>query len=102
MTHEFLSIYSAKLMEYGLAILYLLLFVPFWAYVQGGRRAAARAVAGPAVTRAPSPVVYAPAPLRPVATAFHGTSARVRRGHRTHVARRAQSSRAAARRTGEA
>jgi glycine cleavage system H protein len=39
MTHEFLSIYPAKLMEYGLAILYLLLFVPFWSYVQGARSA---------------------------------------------------------------
>jgi glycine cleavage system H protein len=40
MTHDFLSIYQAKLMEYGLAISYLLLFIPFWRYVQGGRRAA--------------------------------------------------------------
>jgi glycine cleavage system H lipoate-binding protein len=49
MTHDFLSIYPAKLMEYGLAIGYLLLFVPFWRYVQGGpRRAAeARAAASP-------------------------------------------------------
>ncbi len=34
MTHDFLSIYPAKLMEYGLAIGYLLLFIPFWRYVQ--------------------------------------------------------------------
>jgi glycine cleavage system H lipoate-binding protein len=40
MTHEFLSIYPAKLMEYALAIGYLLMFIPFWWYVQGGRRAA--------------------------------------------------------------
>ncbi len=39
-THDFLSIYSAKLFEYTLAIGYLLLFIPFWRYVQGGRRAA--------------------------------------------------------------
>jgi glycine cleavage system H protein len=38
MTYEFLSIYPAKLMEYGLAITYLLLFIPMWRYVQGGRR----------------------------------------------------------------
>ena len=44
MTHEFLSIYPAKLMEYGLAITYLLLFIPMWRYVQGGRREAARQV----------------------------------------------------------
>jgi glycine cleavage system H protein len=44
MTHEFLSLYPAKLMEYGLAITYLLLFIPMWRYVQGGRRQAAEAV----------------------------------------------------------
>jgi glycine cleavage system H lipoate-binding protein len=40
MAHDFLSIYSAKLLEYTLAIAYLLLFIPFWKYVQGGRREA--------------------------------------------------------------
>ena len=40
MAHEFLSIYTAKAMEYGLAIGYLLLFIPFWRFVQGGKRAA--------------------------------------------------------------
>jgi len=45
MTHEFLSLYPAKLMEYGLAITYLLLFIPMWRYVQGGRRLAAEQVA---------------------------------------------------------
>ncbi len=38
MGHDFLSNYSAKLLEYGLAIGYLLLFIPFWRYVQGGKR----------------------------------------------------------------
>jgi glycine cleavage system H protein len=38
MEHDFLSIYSAKSFEYLLAIGYLLLFIPFWRYVQGGRR----------------------------------------------------------------
>jgi len=38
MTYEFLSIYPAKLMEYGLAITYLLLFIPMWRYVQGGQK----------------------------------------------------------------
>src|SRR5512139_2168875 len=38
MEHEFLSIYSAKSFEYLLAIGYLALFIPFWRYVQGGRR----------------------------------------------------------------
>jgi glycine cleavage system H lipoate-binding protein len=56
MTHEFLSTYPAKLAEYCLAIGYLLLFIPFWRYVQGGRRAAAPArkeAARPAGATAP-------------------------------------------------
>jgi glycine cleavage system H lipoate-binding protein len=36
-------------MEYGLAITYLLMFIPFWRYVQGGRRAV------PATVRAAVP-----------------------------------------------
>jgi glycine cleavage system H protein len=36
--HEFLATYPAKLMEYTLAVAYLLLFIPFWRYLQGGRR----------------------------------------------------------------
>jgi glycine cleavage system H protein len=39
MGHEFLSIYPAKAAEYLLAVSYLLLFIPFWRYVQGARRA---------------------------------------------------------------
>jgi glycine cleavage system H protein len=69
MTHEFLSIYPAKLMEYGLAILYLLLFVPFWSYVQGARRTAKK------VTRvtvaAPRPASSVAHPVRPVAARAH-------------------------------
>ncbi len=38
MGHDFLSVYAAKLLEYGLAIGYLLLFIPFWSYVQGGKK----------------------------------------------------------------
>jgi glycine cleavage system H lipoate-binding protein len=38
---EFLSAYPAKLMEYALAVGYLLLFVPFWRYLHGGRPAEA-------------------------------------------------------------
>jgi glycine cleavage system H lipoate-binding protein len=37
--NEFLSGYSAKLVEYGLAVSYLVLFVGFWRYVQGGKGA---------------------------------------------------------------
>jgi len=64
MAHDFLSLYPAKSMEYGLAIGYLLLFIPFWRFVQGGKRAAVRAEAthrvtaraeAPAGARAPSP-----------------------------------------------
>ena len=51
MTHDFLSIYPAKLMEYGLAIGYLLLFIPFWRYVQGGKRAAAEPRTAPGARR---------------------------------------------------
>jgi len=43
MTYDLLSVYPAKLLEYGLAIGYLLLFVFFWKYVQGGKYAAALA-----------------------------------------------------------
>lgn len=35
--HEFLVTYQAKAAEYLLAISYLLLFIPFWRYVQGGK-----------------------------------------------------------------
>ncbi len=40
MEHGFLSLYSAKTLEYLLAISYLLLFIPFWRYVAGGRKEA--------------------------------------------------------------
>lgn len=58
MAHDFLSIYPAKLLEYGLAIGYLLLFIPFWRYVQGGKKPAGAAAnttahAGAARTAAP-------------------------------------------------
>ena len=46
MEHGFLSIYTAKAAEYLLAIGYLLLFIPFWRFVQGGKPALARASAG--------------------------------------------------------
>jgi len=37
--HDFLSGYSAKIVEYALAVGYLVLFVAFWRYVQGGKKA---------------------------------------------------------------
>jgi len=42
--HDFLSGYSAKILEYGLAVTYLVLFVGFWRYVQGGKKAPAMKV----------------------------------------------------------
>jgi glycine cleavage system H lipoate-binding protein len=56
MPHEFLSIYPAKLMEYGLAVAYLLMFIPFWRYVTSARRETA-------------PALRAAAPARPAASA---------------------------------
>jgi glycine cleavage system H lipoate-binding protein len=37
MEHEFLSVYTAKAAEYLLAVGYLILFIPFWRFVQGSR-----------------------------------------------------------------
>jgi hypothetical protein len=62
MAYDLLSIYPAKLMEYGLGVGYMLLFIPFWRYVQGGRKAEATlrvdahapAAARERVTRAPA------------------------------------------------
>jgi glycine cleavage system H lipoate-binding protein len=38
--HDFLSGYSAKILEYVLAVSYLVLFVGFWRYVQGAKKVA--------------------------------------------------------------
>jgi glycine cleavage system H protein len=64
MAHDFLSIYPAKLLEYVLAVSYLLMFIPFWWYVQGGK--------------AKEAVVHAPAP-RPVARPAVAAGARAPR-----------------------
>jgi len=79
MTHDFLSIYQAKGMEYLLAIGYLLLFIPFWRYVQGGKRVAAEAhadagahaAAHVATARAAAPRPAGARALRPTAGWFH-------------------------------
>src|SRR5512138_1703333 len=65
MGHDFLSIYLAKNFEYLLAIGYLLLFIPFWRYVQGGQR--------PAAELAHAAARHAEA--RPVARAAHAGAA---------------------------
>jgi len=33
--HDILTLYSAKMLEYGIAVLFLFLFIPFWRYVMG-------------------------------------------------------------------
>ncbi|MBK9516852.1 MAG: glycine cleavage system protein H [Anaeromyxobacter sp.] len=62
-THEFLGIYDAKVMEYLLAVCYLLLFVPMWRYVQAGRPLEARAGAavGAGLGLGLAPALAAPA-----------------------------------------
>jgi glycine cleavage system H lipoate-binding protein len=40
MSHDFFTLASSKAVEYGIAIIFLVLFVPFWRYVQGGPLAA--------------------------------------------------------------
>lgn len=49
MPHDVFAMYSAKAIEYLIAVAFLLLFIPFWRYVNGG--AAARQ---PAVVRRPA------------------------------------------------
>jgi len=50
--HDILTLYSAKMLEYGIAVLFLVLFIPFWRYVQGP---AAAPAAAPAKIRVPVP-----------------------------------------------
>jgi glycine cleavage system H lipoate-binding protein len=70
MAQDFLSLYPAKLMEYGLAIGYLLLFIPFWRFLQGGTRAAAEARTAPA----PRPTASREAGRPAGATALRATA----------------------------
>jgi glycine cleavage system H lipoate-binding protein len=52
-THDFLSVYDAKIAEYLLAVTYLALFIPMWRFVQGGATAAVAVhVQAPAVKQA--------------------------------------------------
>ena len=50
--HDILTLYSAKMIEYGIAILFLVLFIPFWNYVQSSAVAPAPATAK---VRVPAP-----------------------------------------------
>jgi glycine cleavage system H protein len=65
MAHDLLSVYPAKLMEYGLAVGYLFLFIPFWRYVQGGPRQAAVLQAGAAAHATARPAARSEAAARP-------------------------------------
>jgi glycine cleavage system H lipoate-binding protein len=66
--HDFLSGYSAKLLEYGLAVAYLVMFVGFWRYVQGGKKAAKAVTVSDA----------ARVPVAPAATGWFSIPADVR------------------------
>jgi glycine cleavage system H lipoate-binding protein len=50
--HDILTLYSAKMIEYGIAVFFLLLFIPFWNYVQSSAVATAPATAK---VRVPAP-----------------------------------------------
>src|SRR3989304_2506724 len=39
--HDILTLYTAKMIEYGFAVLFLLFFFPFWRFVRGGAPAGA-------------------------------------------------------------
>lgn len=47
MPHDFLATYSIKVVEYGIALSFLILFVPFWAFLNGGKAAALKAARAP-------------------------------------------------------
>lgn len=60
MAEDFLSIYPAKALEYLLAITYLLLFIPFWKLVQGGRREAPAEAASATARASAAPLASVP------------------------------------------
>ena len=43
--HDILTLYTAKMLEYGIAVTFLALFIPFWRFVQGSAMATAPATA---------------------------------------------------------
>jgi glycine cleavage system H lipoate-binding protein len=45
MPHDLLTLYTAKSIEYGIALLFLVLFVPFWRFAMGTARPLAHAAA---------------------------------------------------------
>jgi glycine cleavage system H lipoate-binding protein len=48
-THDLTTLYSAKAVEYLIAVSYLVLFIPFWRFVNGGQTARVRVAARSAV-----------------------------------------------------
>ena len=67
--HGFLSGYSAKIVEYALSVGYLVLFVCFWRYVQGGKKVARPAAKALASKRSAG---WLPASVRPTYHASRG------------------------------
>jgi len=65
--HDILTLYSAKMLEYGIAVLFLLLFIPFWKYVQGPSRVPAFATSRAATPAAAAAEWF----LMPLDRAFH-------------------------------
>jgi glycine cleavage system H protein len=61
MAYDLLSVYPAKLLEYGLGVGYLLLFIPFWRYVQGRAVPAEATLRMSAPARAPARTAARPA-----------------------------------------
>ena len=75
MSYDFLSVYPAKALEYALAIGYLVLFVFFWRYVQGGRPSGAPGRgARPGAGRRPAGSSSRPACTSTPATPGRGSS----------------------------
>lgn len=63
MSHDFLDTYSIKLAEYAIALTFLVLFVPFWRFLNGARatvRVAAPAKAPATDFRVPEPLLLHP------------------------------------------
>jgi len=44
--HDILTLYTSTMFEYGIAVIFLVLFVPFWRFVQGSALATAPVTAG--------------------------------------------------------
>ncbi len=54
MPHDFMTMHAAKAVEYGIAVAYLLLFIPFWRFVNARPRTAAVPAHVPVRQKAPA------------------------------------------------